>query len=627
MDSIASIDNVSRLFSLQASSKNSVVSEEKLSSLQSKMYIESKLDKFLEEYCIKGLSDKETKLIILSGNAGDGKSMTLRKLRDNLKATGISEDEIYVNADATQTDSRNQDLNEKLINFFNKFLKDHDKNNQKIYIIAMNVGIAIKFFNSTKFRNVCVENKKFEFIKDFIFNELNISKLEGYLREDYEKLHNDILVANFDLRCLVKPNIHDLEEEKLSFFKKMIEKVYELVDMSKCDGCENGSCPIYFNLVAFQSAHIVNKIENILFKVFLYNKVHLTPRNVWDFIYFVLTGAETKYINASKKVKGDYNTPCDFFGDSSKELDYFDFLFYNNIFDNNSENAILKFIRDSVENFDPTYIGNKELELLKILANANPEHFLEVLKDRSGSFIIPSSNNKETIDLIFKPIINDEDDKKTKLMKNICRYIYFFDNNDENKIQDILVTDFSQVLDSNYFNSFYQCLESERKMMLNQGRSHFDKEVLKIIRSVLVNTFGSKLSDQRIIQLETVTTRSKGRLLGKVKIKMDKEPYVQSYWQNSNIVKALDFFPNQFTVKINEDYYLKITLDLFELIVLANNGYNISSVDLERFNQLEVLSKKLMPQEVYRDNSIFYEVNREYFKLEEDIDIEFRKIK
>ncbi|WP_027340230.1 hypothetical protein [Halonatronum saccharophilum] len=626
MDTISSIDNISRLFSLQASSKNSVVSEEKLSSLQSKMYIESKLDAFLKEYCINGLEDNETKLVILSGNAGDGKSMALRKLKDNLKGEGINKEKIYANADATQTDSPNQNLNEKLISFFNNFLRDHKKNNPKIYIIAMNVGIAIKFFNSIKFRKVCEEDKRFCFIKNFIFNELNIRKLDGYLKDNYEELHSNILVVNFDLRCLVNPNINGVGKNQLSFFRQMIERIYELVDMNKCNNCKSNSCPIYFNLVAFQSSKILDKIENILFKVFLYNKVHLTPRNVWDFIYIVLTGGEPKYINATSRIKEDYNNPCDFFNKNNKD-DYFNFLFYNNIFDNNSENAIFKFIRSSIEKFDPTYIGNKELELLKILANSNSEHFLEVLKEKASDFNIKGLNSKENLELIFKPIIRSQDNFKSKLMKNICRYIYFFNDNDESKIQDILVTDFSQILDSNYFNSFYKCLKAEREMMLNKSRSSFDTNVLKMIRSVLVSTFGSKLSDQRIIQLETVTTRSKGRLLGKVKIKMDTKPHVQSYWQDSSVVEALDFFPNQFTVMINENYYLEVTLDLFELIVLANSGYNISSIDLERFNQLEVLSKKLMSQEIYKDTSIFYEINHEYYKLEKDIGVEFRKIK
>lgn len=40
---------------------------------------------------------------------------------------------------------------------------------------------------------------------------------------------------------------------------------------------------------------------------------------------------------------------------------------------------------------------------------------------------------------------------------------------------------------------------------------------------------------------------------------------------------------------------LKVSLDLYELFNLANNGYNISSVDLERFKQLEILNNNILP--------------------------------
>ncbi|MGM0410437.1 MAG: hypothetical protein ACQEQF_06695 [Bacillota bacterium] len=624
MNKISSLDNISRLFSLQASSKESVVSEEKLSNLQNKLYIESKLDKFLKEYCIKGLKSNKTKLIILSGNAGDGKSMTLRKLRDNLEQEGVSKNKIHANADATQTDSRNENLNYKLINFFSDFFKDHKSNNKKVYIIAMNVGIAIKFFNSKEFINECQDNKNLELIKEIIFNELNITRIDSSLKKQYKKLNNNILVANFDLRCIVKPNIEGIEINDKSFFKKIIDKVYDLLDMKKCDNCKkNQRCPIYFNLKMFQYSEVIDRVENLLFKVFLYNKVHLTPRNVWDFIYFILTGGETKYIDII--TKNNYKNPCDYFK-KSDQINYSKFLFYNNLFDNDSENAILEFIRESIDNFDAIYIGNKELELLKILANANPKHFLKTLKEKSNKFITEELDKEKIIELIFNPILKNEENTKSELMKNICRYLYFFKGDNENKIPDVLVTDFSQILNSEYFKSFYHCLKAEKTKMLNQNQIYLDKDLLKMIRKVLVNTFGNKLSDKRIIQLETMTTRSKGRLLGEVEVNMDKTPYVQSYWQNVEAVKALDFFPNYFTVRINDDYHLKVTLDLFELIVLAHNGYNISSVDLERFNQLKVLSKKIMPKEVYNNKSIFYEVNNDYFKLIKDIDVEFKKI-
>ncbi|MFW6015629.1 MAG: hypothetical protein ACOCRK_04265, partial [bacterium] len=274
-------------------------------------------------------------------------------------------------------------------------------------------------------------------------------------------------------------------------------------------------------------------------------------------------------------------------------------------------------------NFDPLYLSHKRIELMKILAAANPTYFYNRIKKQKEDFIINGIDINKPIINIFNPEYNKNNDE---LINNICRFNYFFAKGDENDNPDILITSATQMVSKDFFLEFYNSLLKQKDKMLNNKSKELSANVRRKIRDVLVTTFGSTISgtDQKIIQIETVTTRSKGHLLAQIDIKVENDLFNTYNMNNVKVVESLDFFANYFIVKINKSY-LKVTLDLYELINLASNGYNISSLDLERFKQLEILNKNLIPK--LEKNNIYYEFEREYYRLkDDDIDVQFEKI-
>ncbi|MBW9150283.1 hypothetical protein K2F40_15085 [Clostridium sp. CM028] len=625
------LDNITAIYALKASSKNSVVSESNLSKIQNELYIKTKLDKFLIEYSISAIKKNKTSLIVLSGNAGDGKSMTLLKLKESLINTyNIENEKIIINADATQTDTQHEDIIEKLMDFFIRYVEDYSIESSYTYVIAMNVGIAIKFFNSQRYIDLCNDDNKYIVLKKVVLNELNIEVIDEEIKLANKELIRSILVVNFDLRCLVKPNLNSDGKVNHSFFKEMIQKVYELIDIDKCNSCNSCKCPIYFNIMALREKKIVDKIENILFKVFLHNKVHLTPRNVWDLIFHLITGGENKYLEIFKKQK-NISGLCNSF--KNLEIKHFSkFLFYNNLFDSNCENYILKFIKESSQEFDPIYINNIDLELIKILIMSNPRNLIDTIdeKIKYKNFIINCELNKYALENIFDSTQNlsNEVNAIDLLMNTFCRHFYFF-YKDENgsEVPDILTTDKCQVFNNDYFFMFINSLVKQKKVLINNSDEKFDKDVLKIIRDVLLNTFGKKISNYEIIQLDTISTRGKGKLLGNIKIVPEYSLEKTFDVVNIEILEALDFFPNYFNVRINKTACLKVSLDIFQLLILAKSGYSITSMDLDRFNQLSLLSKKIAPR-LKDESEIFYQLNKDIYKVNEDLGtIVFEKIR
>jgi len=611
------LDNISRLFLLQASSKNSVVSEDKLSQLQKNLYIKTKLDDYLFKYCKESYNKSKTKLIILSGNAGDGKSMMLNQLKRKFHNINIPEEFFVYNADATHTDKKDQKLENKLSEFFINFKNDFKHNTPKIYLIAMNIGIAIRYFNSEEYKELIINNRKFyNNLKSFVFNELNIKTANSSVRNS--KLAKNLLVVNFDLRCIVKPNLKFIDNNKVSFFKKMVDKIYTLVDLKYCnkDNCIKDNCPIYMNLKLIKNSHIRNKIENILYKVFLYNKVHLTPRNIWDFIYFIITGGENKYLELSNK-QNFINNPCNIIKQNIDNENFNEFLFFNNLFDNNSENAILKFIQNEIKQFDPVYINHRKLEIDKILLSSNPELL--------NNGILDSHIELDNFDDLKKDIILDNSLKNNlnKLIKNVSRFSYFVNKN----YSDILLQTDTLFNNKENFQHFYDTLQIQKKNNLEEHVDNVDMILRKKISNILVATFGNKdMSDHEIMQIDTVKTRSRGKLLARLVIKVGNKLHRDFSPINKRILKVVDYFPNYFIVKIN-DMNLKVTLDLYELFNLADSGYNISSVDLERFKQLEILNNKILPN-LEKDDSVFYEHNNTLSVFQKTAyEVEFKNVK
>ena len=138
---------VDELRSLLISSRESVVDESdgdatERAKSQLRMFVSTPLEQELESM-ISG--DDQPDLIVLTGNAGDGKSALIRRLLPNLDPS-VANDPHFVIWDATHSLSASGSQHEALALFFEPFLDSPKRKWQQTQIIAINTGLLVRFF-------------------------------------------------------------------------------------------------------------------------------------------------------------------------------------------------------------------------------------------------------------------------------------------------------------------------------------------------------------------------------------------------------------------------------------------------------------------------------------------------
>jgi len=244
-------------------------------------YTDTKLDTNLIPAILDGLY----KLVVITGNAGDGKTAFIRRIEDNpfvkdlkrfshkngaqFKINGVPFESNY---DGSQDENYkfNSDVLEA---FFKPFvgLKNYNKATEG-RLIAINEGRLIEFMHSsTHFRQMA-------------------SEIEEYFYQgDHSTLPEGVLIINLNLRSVVAA-----EEGNASLFKKQVKALTQKSLWSKCDTCPLvKKCFIHYNVATFNDTasgdEVTARMKWLLRAVSLKRELHITMRDMRSFIAFMLT--------------------------------------------------------------------------------------------------------------------------------------------------------------------------------------------------------------------------------------------------------------------------------------------------------------------------------------------------
>lgn len=250
-------------------------------SLDNDTYTSTKLDRKL----IPAIVDGKYKLIIITGNAGDGKTAFVKKIEQNanvkelthfehnngaqFKINGINYESNY---DGSQ-DEKGFENNDVLDKFFNPFenLQNYNKATQG-RIIAINEGRLVEFLTTSE------KHKGLAYVIENYFYE-----------EGYSQLPEGVLIINLNLRSVVAQ-----DENEESLFKKQIRALTHKQLWTKCEGCEfSQQCFIKYNVDSFNDSaagpEIINRLEWLIRTVSLKRELHITMRDLRSFIAFIIT--------------------------------------------------------------------------------------------------------------------------------------------------------------------------------------------------------------------------------------------------------------------------------------------------------------------------------------------------
>jgi hypothetical protein len=254
-----------------------------------KTYVETKLDTNLTP----AIFDPKTKLVILSGNAGDGKTAYIQRIEAQAKIQeavnfrqtdngssfqigGITFETLY---DGSQDfeGAKNDDV---LTAFFTEFEGDKAPTGSFTKIIAINEG---------KLRDFVLFNPQYKWLGKQIHHYLNF---EGYAP------HESLIFVNLNSRSVVEP------EGSSSILDKLLDRLLDMTDSAglwthcaptNCAFAER--CYIKYNVDSLRDSKkgplIRERLKRLLLAVHFRKTRHITMRDLRSVLSFILFNKST----------------------------------------------------------------------------------------------------------------------------------------------------------------------------------------------------------------------------------------------------------------------------------------------------------------------------------------------
>lgn len=403
VEGIDIVDYINSLFSQSKSGNWGTRVNDRASKYDDLTYSPSKLDRKL----IPDILDARFKLIIITGNAGDGKTAFIRTIEDNksineLKRYGhkngakfkINDVSFESNYDGSQ-DENEKVNNEVLESFFKPFEGLSNYNNSKEgRIIAINEGRLVEFLKTSQ---------KYKHLHDTID--------QYFYNEGHFMLPNGLMIVNLNLRSVTA--IDNIES---SLFRQQVKALTNKSLWTKCEGCAIANkCFIKYNVDTFNDVasgdEIITRMEWLIRTVALKRELHITMRDLRSYISFMLTrdyGCE----DIEDLLSGSINSP-----DS-----YWQFYYFNitnpELDDVGNKDRLIKLLRET----DIGSVAIPDLDRDLFFGQHIPRHYLE-FADRNLNLFDDFNNHKSWV-----PAHEQTDDtiKKIKSIQKIfVRHQYF----------------------------------------------------------------------------------------------------------------------------------------------------------------------------------------------------------
>ncbi|MFV8342258.1 methylation-associated defense system protein kinase MAD6 [Flavobacterium sp. XS2P39] len=559
-------------------------------------YTPTKLDNRL----IPAVLDGQFKLLIITGNAGDGKTAFIRKIEEDKNITHLTRfghkngAKFRINGVLFESNyDGSQDEDEKvnhdvLENFFQPFENLNNYNDAtEGRVIAINEGRLVEFLKTTSKHNQLHDN-----IENYFYNE------------GHHELPEGLMIINLNLRSIAAK---DLKEPSL--FRQQIKALTKKELWKQCDGCSLANqCFIKYNVESFNDSatgeEIITRMEWLLRTAALKRELHVTMRDLRSFIAYTLTH-DYDCGDVERLYNENLNSPEIFWQN-----------YYFNITnpmsdDSGNQDRLIKLLRET----DIGEVAIPDLDRDLFFGKHQSKSYLEFAEREIN--LLDTFNAVERI----KPTYEQDDTEVIRIkaiQKNFVRHQYFEgkagllsvsnsqvkgDNEEYKKLPSYLlrlpyhsVFKFVRVLSEGDINNDTKTSIS-RAISLNEGcdNAAIDKEYL-ILSSTEINDPFSK--SFRLFSLD------------------DFELFVN---RTGHLVKYLEYEPDSLTFRHKMQKHIKLTvsLDLYEMLHFIQQGFSPSLNDLRgKFVEL-IIFKNLLENLNYnevvvtKDNLAFFRISKD----------------
>lgn len=272
---------VSHLLTLYSQSSRSNAGTRGMDALGFSAYVDTALDRALLPAVLQG----EFRLVLISGNAGDGKTAFLQRLEKEVEARGGSADRglpngselilagrrYLINYDGSQ-DEGNKDNNQVLLDFLEPF-KGNDARLWKPHetrLIAINEGRLVDFLAT---------------------HERDFPALTALVRRSFSSGEADsgVAVVNLNRRSVVA------DAEGGSILERTLQSIVQPKNWSACERCVlQDSCYALHNARSFQDEiagpRLLERLKMLYTMAHLRGRLHITMRDLRSALSFMLIG-------------------------------------------------------------------------------------------------------------------------------------------------------------------------------------------------------------------------------------------------------------------------------------------------------------------------------------------------
>lgn len=276
---------VSHLLTLYSQSRRSNAGTRGMDALGFSAYVDTALDRALLPAVLQG----EFRLVLISGNAGDGKTAFLQRLEKEVEARGGSvnrglangselslEGKRYlINYDGSQ-DEGNKDNNQVLLDFLAPF-KGNDAASwrpQETRLIAINEGRLVDFLAA---------------------HERDFPALTALVRRAFAtgEAESGVAVVNLNLRSVVADDASNAEGG--SILERTLRSIVRPENWAACEQCDlKDSCYALHNARSFQDEiagpRLLERLKMLYTMAHLRGRLHITMRDLRSALSFMLIG-------------------------------------------------------------------------------------------------------------------------------------------------------------------------------------------------------------------------------------------------------------------------------------------------------------------------------------------------
>ena len=575
------VDNFLKIYS------QSIISTGNTRGYDEETYIETRLDKNL----IPKIFNPATKLVVLTGNAGDGKTAFIQKIESLAGDKGANFENRTDNG-CTFTLNRiafetlydgSQDFagknNESVLTEFFKLLEgDKEPKADFTKIIAINEG---------KLRDFILNNKKYKWLGKKVFH---------YLTDEEYRLPESLVFINLNLRSVIDEHVsNSIVDLLLDNFLDKAEPKKKIWEHCKQENCAYADrCYIKHNIDTFNDVvkgpEVRNRLKKIILAVHLKQAKHITMRDIRSVLSFILfnkynCGQLQQHIDEGKEI--------------------IDRFYYNNIFDLDEKDRILNLLAK----LDVAAVCNPKLDNFLYFTDPSSSEFNDLLNHSPESPRTDIEHLQKFYDDRPQGTQDDDIDRKKNagIYHNSIRRKLLFEGN-EDKIQSKLMAGWRDLLP--YSSKNFKLYEN----FLQTGNDTNNE----LRNAITLAISKSERIYNDVVGSENLCIRSSNSSKSNTKAfygfsAADFKVEVHHIGQQENYI---EYKPCSVVFKhIDDSAQLEISLDLFEILMRIKEGYVPTSSEIKTFFlNLEMFKRRVVTK---KSESVFLtEDDTNLFKIE-----------